>query len=265
MNKKILVGLSVLGVSVGFWACGDGAIESMTVDDDVALANYSEFNPEAMTSLVQGAMAACEAEPECAAKMEGSTYVPPEQEPAAADSGTTPATSSDATNTPANSSPSSTPASSPAVVSSSSTAPSTNPTVSSSSVQQQTTPSSSSVQQQTTPSSSSQQQQTQPSSASQQSSASSGGGEECNESNSTQLSSNQTLSANACYKYSVVASGNLYMGTWTGDVSITYTDCSGTPHSTTVKSGGWSTYSVGGACTVFIQSEAGGSLQFNSY
>jgi hypothetical protein len=73
------------------------------------------------------------------------------------------------------------------------------------------------------------------------------------------------LSANACYKYSVVASGNLYMGTWTGDVSVTYTDCSGTPHSTTVKSGGWSTYSVGGACTVFIQSEAGGSLQFNSY
>ena len=174
MNKKILVGLSVLGVSVGFWACGDGAIESMTVDDDVALANYSEFNPEAMTSLVQGAMAACEAEPECAAKMEGSTYVPPEQEPAAADSGATPATSSDATNTPANSSPSSTPASSPAVVSSSSTTPSTNPTVSSSSVQQQTPPSSASQPPSSasqTPSSASQQ----PSSTSQQTSASSGG------------------------------------------------------------------------------------------
>ena len=81
MNKKILMGLSALGVAAGFWACGDGAVETMGNDDEIALANYGEFNPEGMSNLVQGAMAACEADPACAAKMEGATYVPPEEEP----------------------------------------------------------------------------------------------------------------------------------------------------------------------------------------
>jgi hypothetical protein len=188
MNKKILVGLSILGVSVGFWACGDGSVEAKSGDDELALLNYGEFNEGGMAGLVSGAMSECEADPACAAKMEGSTYVPPEQEPESTDSGetttpggdsgtpgnTTPGNATPGNTTPGNTTPgNTTPASSPADVSSSSTAPSTNPTVSSSSVQQQTTVSSSSAQQQTTPSSSSVQQQTQPSSNSQQSSASS--------------------------------------------------------------------------------------------
>lgn len=188
MNKKILVGLSILGVSVGFWACGDGSVEAKSGDDELALLNYGEFNEGGMAGLVSGAMSECEADPACVAKMEGSTYVPPEQEPESTDSGetttpggdsgtpgnTTPGNTTPGNTTPGNTTPgNTTPASSPADVSSSSTAPSTNPTVSSSSVQQQTTVSSSSAQQQTTPSSSSVQQQTQPSSNSQQSSASS--------------------------------------------------------------------------------------------
>lgn len=173
MNKKILLGLSVLGMSAAFWACGDGSIEALNSDDDVALVNYGEFNPEAMRTLVSGATEACTADPECAAKMESAVDVPPPEQ-APADSGATPG-SSGAADTPANSSPSTTPTSSPAGTSSSGTSPNTNPTVSSSSTAPNTNPtvSSSSTQQQQTQSSSSQQ-QTQPSSAS-QSSASSGG------------------------------------------------------------------------------------------
>lgn len=172
MNKKILLGLSVLGMSAAFWACGDGSIEALNSDDDVALVNYGEFNPEAMRTLVSGATEACTADPECAAKMESAVDVPPPEQ-APADSGATPG-SSGAADTPANSSPSTTPTSSPAGTSSSGTSPNTNPTVSSSSTSPNTNPtvSSSSTQQQQTQSSSSQQ-QTQPSSDSQQTSASS--------------------------------------------------------------------------------------------
>ena len=165
MNKKILLGLSVLGMSAAFWACGDGSIEALNSDDDVALVNYGEFNPGAMNTLVSGATEACTADPECAAKMESAVDVPPPEQ-APADSGATPG-SSGAADTPANSSPSTTPTSSPAGTSSSGTSPNTNPTVSSSSTAPNTNPtvSSSSTQQQQTQSSSSQQ-QTQPSSAS---------------------------------------------------------------------------------------------------
>ena len=178
MNKKILVGLSIFGIAAGFWACGDGSIEAKSGDDELALANYGEFNPEGMANLVQGAMSDCEADPACQAKMEGSTYVPPpeqppeggEENPGSSGDQTSPdggsSNSGGNTNPGSNTNP---------TVSSSSAAPNTNPTVSSSSSAPKTNPtvSSSSTQQQQTQSSSSQQ-QTQPSSSS-QTSASSGG------------------------------------------------------------------------------------------
>lgn len=87
MNKKFLVGFSVLSIAAGFWACGDGSVEAKSGDDELALANYGEFNPDGMSGLVSGAMSECEADPACVAKMEGSTYVPPEENPEGGEGG----------------------------------------------------------------------------------------------------------------------------------------------------------------------------------
>ena len=203
MNKKILLGLSVLGMSA-----------ALNSDDDVALVNYGEFNPEAMRTLVSGATEACTADPECAAKMESAVDVPPPEQ-APADSGATPG-SSGAADTPANSSPSTTPTSSPAGTSSSGTSPNTNPTVSSSSTAPNTNPtvSSSSTQQQQTQSSSSQQ-QTQPSSSSQNGSGSGGG--EKKEINST------TSTSLAAGTYTVTCSGANSISCWTGSGDVRFT------------------------------------------
>ncbi len=82
MNKKILIGLSVLGVSAAFWACGDGEVITKGGDDELALLNYgppfAEGDEGNMHTLVNQAMADCSADEACAAKMEGSTYEPPE-------------------------------------------------------------------------------------------------------------------------------------------------------------------------------------------
>ena len=187
-----------MGMSAAFWACGDGSIEALNSDDDVALVNYGEFNPEAMRTLVSGATEACTADPECAAKMESAVDVPPPEQ-APADSGATPG-SSGAADTPANSSPSTTPTSSPAGTSSSGTSPNTNPTVSSSSTAPNTNPtvSSSSAQQQQTQSSSSAQQQTQPSSASQSSASSGGDGGEIAIAQNTVLEKGKTYTITGC-------------------------------------------------------------------
>lgn len=82
MNKKILIGLSVLSVSAAFWACGDGDVITKGGDDELALLNYgppfAEGDEGNMHTLVNQAMADCSADEACAAKMEGSTYEPPE-------------------------------------------------------------------------------------------------------------------------------------------------------------------------------------------
>ena len=189
MNKKILVGISAVCLTAVFWACGDGDVITRSGDDELALLNYgppfAEGDEGNMKTLMNQAMTDCSADKECSAKMEGSTYTPPESSADGDSSKTTPdggnTTPSGDNNTPNtnnnpnNNSSNTTPSSSPSTNSNSSNLPASsnaNTTPSSSSVQQQQIPSSSSVQQQQTPSSSSQQ-QTQPSSAS-QSSASSG-------------------------------------------------------------------------------------------
>ena len=186
------MGLSALGVAAGFWACGDGAVETMGNDDEIALANYGEFNPEGMSNLVQDAMAACEADPECAAKMEGATYVPPEEEPEEGDDDVQSSNSEDPGSENGNTNPeggNTTPGgdNNTTTTSSSSTTPNTNPTEPSSNSNATTPSSNSNV---TPPSSNSNvtppssanvtpSSTSTPSSASQQTSASSGGDSPC--------------------------------------------------------------------------------------
>ena len=66
-NILLLMGVAVAGA---FWACGDGSIVTKSGDDEMALLNYGEFNPEGMKSLVNGALAACNEDPACVAAME---------------------------------------------------------------------------------------------------------------------------------------------------------------------------------------------------
>lgn len=57
-----------------FLACGEGTISGADVSDDLALLNYGQFNPEGMTSLVNSAIADCQADEKCKSvmdKMEG--------------------------------------------------------------------------------------------------------------------------------------------------------------------------------------------------
>ena len=89
MNKKILIGLSVVGATAGFWACGDGDVITKGGEDEMVLAAYTLGTDEesTMKDLVKAAMDSCSADPACAAKMEGATYVPPES---SAEGGDTP-------------------------------------------------------------------------------------------------------------------------------------------------------------------------------
>ena len=89
MNKKILIGLSVVGAAAGFWACGDGDVITKGGEDEMVLAAYTLGSDEesTMKDLVKAAMDSCSVDPACAAKMEGSTYVPPES---SAEGGDTP-------------------------------------------------------------------------------------------------------------------------------------------------------------------------------
>lgn len=51
-------------------SCGDGTISPSGTDDDIALLNYGEFNPDGMGNLVNDALKACQEDPACAARMD---------------------------------------------------------------------------------------------------------------------------------------------------------------------------------------------------
>ena len=51
-------------------SCGDGTISPSGVEDDMALLNYGEFNPDGMINLVNDAIANCQDDPSCASAME---------------------------------------------------------------------------------------------------------------------------------------------------------------------------------------------------
>ena len=66
-NILLILGIAATGL---FWACGDGTIATKTGDDEIALLNYGEFNPEGMKGLVGDALKACQEDPKCAEAME---------------------------------------------------------------------------------------------------------------------------------------------------------------------------------------------------
>ena len=67
MNKKLLIGLSSIGMAAGFWACGSGSIEPMADDTDVfveAMLNNLDFSTQ-----INDAMSKCNEDIVCMNEM----------------------------------------------------------------------------------------------------------------------------------------------------------------------------------------------------
>ena len=125
--KRVLWNAALITTVTMFCACGEGSIDGFNGDDDMALLNYGQFNPEGMKGLVNTAMAQCEEDPQCKEAMEKAKDVPPPADSTASSSSVT----GDSTST--GSSSSTTPASSPASGSSSSATPASSSAISTSS------------------------------------------------------------------------------------------------------------------------------------
>ena len=125
--KRVLWNVALITTVTMFCACGEGSIDGFNGDDDMALLNYGQFNPDGMKGLVNTAMAQCEEDPQCKEAMEKAKDVPPPADSTASSSSVT----GDSTNT--GSSSSTTPASSPASGSSSSATPASSSATSTSS------------------------------------------------------------------------------------------------------------------------------------
>lgn len=122
---KVLWSIALVATGLLFYACGDGAVEAKNNDDELALLNYGEFNPEGMKGLVSDAMAKCEEEPACKQAMENSKDIPrPDVDPGSSSADSSAATKDSSKTDPEgeSSSSSSTPASSQEAAESSSTA-----------------------------------------------------------------------------------------------------------------------------------------------
>lgn len=63
MKKKLVFGASAICLSLGFWACGDGSIESIGADDDIARA--FALDDEGLKELMKAAEKDCEADESC--------------------------------------------------------------------------------------------------------------------------------------------------------------------------------------------------------
>lgn len=66
MKKKLLIGLSAIGVAAGFWACGSGTVEPMNADDDFirAMLNADEGGLQLSTQ-IEKAKNQCTEDLEC--------------------------------------------------------------------------------------------------------------------------------------------------------------------------------------------------------
>ena len=63
MKKKLVFGASAICLSLAFWACGDGAIESLEAEDDIARA--FALDDEGLKELVKAAEKDCDADESC--------------------------------------------------------------------------------------------------------------------------------------------------------------------------------------------------------
>jgi len=124
--KRVLWGAALAAAACMFFACGEGSIDGFSGDDDMALLNYGQFNPDGMKGLVNTAMAQCEEDPKCKEAMENAKDAPAPADTAAGSSSAT-----DSSGTSASSS-SAAPGSSTASISSSSTTPASSATATSS-------------------------------------------------------------------------------------------------------------------------------------
>ena len=124
--KRTLWGAALAAAACMFFACGEGSIDGFSGDDDMALLNYGQFNPDGMKGLVNTAMAQCEEDPKCKEAMENAKDAPAPADTAAGSSSAT-----DSSGTSASSS-SAAPGSSTASISSSSTTPASSATATSS-------------------------------------------------------------------------------------------------------------------------------------
>ena len=125
--KRTLWGAALAAAACMFFACGEGSIDGFSGDDDMALLNYGQFNPDGMKGLVNTAMAQCEEDPKCKEAMENAKDAPAPADTAAGSSSAT-----DSSGTSASSS-SAAPGSSTASISSSSATPVSSATATSSS------------------------------------------------------------------------------------------------------------------------------------
>ena len=86
LGMRIKLTLIGAAFAVLFWACGDGTIATKSGDDEMALLNYGEFNPDGMKGLVNEAVKACQEDPACAEAMERNGGVLPEESSSSTDS-----------------------------------------------------------------------------------------------------------------------------------------------------------------------------------
>lgn len=133
MKTKLILLSAVCAGS--FIACGDGAIATKSGDDELALLNYGEFNPDGMGGLVRDALAACNEDPECVRAMEKAEQgeIPADTDIESSDASADTSGTKDSTDTKPSANSSSGTSPSSATGSSSSATPSVEPTDNSSS------------------------------------------------------------------------------------------------------------------------------------
>ena len=69
MKKKLLIGLSSIGLAAGFWACGSGSVEPLNDETDGYVQALLESGAIAFTSQVTDAKKKCVDDPACESEM----------------------------------------------------------------------------------------------------------------------------------------------------------------------------------------------------
>ena len=69
MKKKLLIGLSSVGLAAGFWACGDGTVEPMNEATDGYVKAMLETESIDFASQITDAKKSCSEDPACENEM----------------------------------------------------------------------------------------------------------------------------------------------------------------------------------------------------